>query len=941
MPDIWSNPPTAAFANEADVELCLVIPLLHGLGYEPDDIASKYPVEFREGRVGRKPEADFVCFAGPLHNRDTSLLVVEAKRPGEALPDGRLQGESYAANLRAPLLLLTNGDRLEIWQLQTTNESKRILNIPLTSLVAERGTIEQVLGKASVVDYCRKMLVKTILEASADYGPYETAELKRTTRYAASITRTLQRVGVTQGNDRIETSRLLAEAPSGAVIVAPSGYGKTTLSYRLFRQAIEERWRGSRSSLAFYVPLPDLVETGLGLIAFVQERLTAHGPGITAAVFTKLLRESGATILCDGFDRVTATFQRKVGTEINNLIRDYPLTQPFVFSREAAKPRVSLPFFVLAPLSDDEKRELEKVILDDGSADFFSILGMLPNTLTSLCENPLLLQLTLEYWKREGKFPLQIEFIFRSWLDSTLNSQPGGAVSAIVREQALTLIAKDTAGSPISGTQAISLLNANGIPVMALDELVACDAVRRNGAAIEVQHEALADYLRAKDVASRPENVLFAELSGLSMPADSFFPVLLMAQLQTHGLQTALWKRLSNVSISAYLDALRYRFDVSSELERLEPQKLSEDYLGDLIEGIELPLNGFFPVLREAVTECLIGEGSGTIGVTGLVHAHPAELIYKLHPQHAEKSTRITVALPKGPGTLRSVNLDLSRYRLDSAHLLGMTLLRDTVLDLIKRQTLKGGAAWAAERLIGRCRFLAHEYEVPIALTDRLDKVEEVLKPNAGKWVDQGGFSGRERFSIQSLLDDVATLRANGTMQLDPWWLRLGWNDAAPLQDEAVLRQVLDEYYRRMQVIYAEIVQATFGAIAEEMTFISLAPVRWKLTVVRRDPSVGGSTIFYHWLPVASWDKAGADTVFSDKGVLFSDGEEARDALRKLGRPNSRLYHHTGFTQLPKFDGTQWTGYFDGATPVTHDVCEELKREVERAVSGLPGFDVG
>ncbi|WP_128089604.1 type I restriction enzyme HsdR N-terminal domain-containing protein [Bradyrhizobium viridifuturi] len=112
MTEFWSNIPTN-FTNEADVELRLVVPLLRALGYEPDDVASKHPVEFREGRVGRKPEADFVCFNGPLHTRDTSLIVVEAKAPGEALPNGKLQGESYAANLRAPLYCSPTVNRLK------------------------------------------------------------------------------------------------------------------------------------------------------------------------------------------------------------------------------------------------------------------------------------------------------------------------------------------------------------------------------------------------------------------------------------------------------------------------------------------------------------------------------------------------------------------------------------------------------------------------------------------------------------------------------------------------------------------------------------------------------------------------------------------------------------------------------------------------------------
>ena len=118
MSNLWCNiPPADELRSEADVELRLVLPLLHALDYENDDIAPKYPVVFQEGRVGRRPEADFVCFWGLLRTRDNALLVVEVKKPGEALTDAKAQGESYAQNLRAPLLLLTNGEVLEIGRL--------------------------------------------------------------------------------------------------------------------------------------------------------------------------------------------------------------------------------------------------------------------------------------------------------------------------------------------------------------------------------------------------------------------------------------------------------------------------------------------------------------------------------------------------------------------------------------------------------------------------------------------------------------------------------------------------------------------------------------------------------------------------------------------------------------------------------------------------------
>jgi hypothetical protein len=245
MTDFWNDVPSGPFANEADVEIRLVLPLLHALGYEDSDIHPKYPVVFQEGRRGRKPEADFVVFYGPLHNKDQSLIVVEAKEPNEPLTNGKAQGESYAFNIRAPLLLLINGTNLEIWQLQVTKESECIVRISVALLLTQRGKIDSCLGKQAAYAYCRSLDGKTISHASADFGLYETAELKRTLKYQAAVKRTLRIAGSTSEDEPIESDSLLSSFPSGAIILAPSGYGKTILSIALLRAAIEVRWVSS------------------------------------------------------------------------------------------------------------------------------------------------------------------------------------------------------------------------------------------------------------------------------------------------------------------------------------------------------------------------------------------------------------------------------------------------------------------------------------------------------------------------------------------------------------------------------------------------------------------------------------------------------------------------------------------------------------------------
>ena len=153
--------------------------------------------------------------------------------------------------------------------------------------------------------------------------------------------------------------------------------------------------------------------------------------------------------------------------------------------------------------------------------------------------------------------------------------------------------------------------------------------------------------------------------------------------------------------------------------------------------------------MRASVMGWLTSVENATLAATGRASAYPGALFDKLHAQEPGQP-RVTAASPTYPGTIRGVNLDRSRYRIDSARLLGMTLLRDTLHGAVKQLDVRGGPTWAAERLIGRVRYLAETYGVDVKLTDDLDKLEGLFKPYADSRIDEGGFLGKERFPIAS-----------------------------------------------------------------------------------------------------------------------------------------------------------------------------------------------
>jgi hypothetical protein len=63
---------------------------------------------------------------------------------------------------------LTNGEVIEVWQMQIAQESKCVLKIGVTSLADKRGDVEQLLSKIAIREYCRSLVFKTIVEATAD-----------------------------------------------------------------------------------------------------------------------------------------------------------------------------------------------------------------------------------------------------------------------------------------------------------------------------------------------------------------------------------------------------------------------------------------------------------------------------------------------------------------------------------------------------------------------------------------------------------------------------------------------------------------------------------------------------------------------------------------------------------------------------------------------------
>jgi hypothetical protein len=910
--------------NEAAVELRAVLPLLYDLGYSNDDIAPKVPVVFQEGRKGRKPEADFVVYAGPLRTPDTSLLVVEAKRPGEDPADAQKQGESYAFNLRAPFLLVCDGQELELWQLQPTSVSEKVFCCRIDDLASYIGRLERLISRDAAVAYARSLKNKSILEASADMGVYETAEIRRTARYASAIERTLK-----DASESEHSSTQILDAPQGALVVATSGMGKTHLSMSLLRDAITRRWADPSSRVAVHIPLIDVPDDQT-IFTFAQERIEAHHPGFGARACRDWFRNSGAILICDSFDRLPGKRREAMARELRNIQRDFPKVQLFVFTRRSAKPQVALPLLRLQPLGAEDKKRFARAA---GVPEWWSA----PQFLNSALESPLLLRLALDYRAANGRDPGNLTQLFSRWLEETVHAD-SAPTRARARTEALMVLAGASLEHHLTTSIARTVLGEAGIDAAVLDELLEIGALTEEGLSLSFEHEALADHLRALQIASAPKDEALRLIETAPLESDSLFPVLLMSALGAGDRQAALWQRLLSVSLSTYLSVLRFRADLSEEFAGDDREAVARRYLGELLEGVEGPTVSFFPQIQTAIREIHTGRAADGLRIIG--HASARQVMYALRP--AEPGLpQVEIGVPEVEWGFQVVNLELAGFRIDSGRLLGATRLIAAVREVIKGRSLQGGLNWRRERLLGQLRYLAREHGFDFGEPASVARVVELLEPHVGQVVVEPRGMGKFLFDVDEVIEHARVLGGEGLTEVSRWWAFDDHLLSSGGYQEAELAQVLKELYSRATAVYCEIVEHSFAPLRGSMSFFNAQPVQWDLRVGSKlDVEFPHTQLEATWMPVPGTERPEPQVVFAnEREDVRAHLNAAQAELQRLGRTrapnvwaNSRVLY--GFDEQP-FSASA----FDGESPALALACDWIESDLQRLFDQAPAND--
>lgn len=903
--------------READVEQRLLLPLMRALGFDHEEVTSKPPITFQTGRKGRKHEADFIVHHGPTLSADTSLLVIEAKAPNADMDAGRLQAESYAHATRAPFLLLCDGTQLEIWQMQVSQISYRAFACPVHALRRNRGAIERLIARGAAIAHCRTLNYKLLDAAADDASGYISHELERLNAFSG-IDRHLNASG-------IATPALLAleGASRGAFVLAASGYGKTTLALDFHLRSLTMAADGT--PISFYLPLPDLAALDMAPEDYARGRLAARCPHFASpAAFADLLEARGARLICDGLDRIDAKFQRVFLARAATLLRDHPKVEFHIFGRTIIYNNLSLPSFNLLPLNKDEQSAIAKRIDSWGGP---SIIQSFPKMLEPLIEHPLLLTLLLEYRKNCGAFPSRLDELFETWVTRLLDVDGHSPVRIARLRDLLKRCAVAINGA--SRARGAVMAAIGGHDDADLDALVATGALVL-GEQVELQHDALGDYLRAEALLDLDPDEFQRRLAAIEFVPGALFPALLMSRCRNSTLRDSIWTRVAEVGLDVYLDVTRFGSDID-HFEVGDADAVSTSYLSDLLRGIVEPAEWYLePLVPKLFAEIADGP-TALVGVQGLV-TEDRWVTYGFFPAD-EGQPNLRLGAPE---TRRQQGVRLAKVvGADNARALGFSQLRDTLATAIRHRHLEGGPLWWNERLLGRLRYVLRTEKVDIPLDCNFKALVRFLMPQQGKWVRFDG--GDRSFNVSEMLDDIERLREHGWRSLDPWWDRLGGEPMFHDADPVLTTPLLDEYWRRSQRVFEELVEHSVPRLAHSLNFYRAMPVRYALHV--QDLPNYGFGMRTSWFPVGTWAAAGADVDFGDETPPFRDKElyaKIMAELRRLGR--------TGCTSvsivsgaLPRFDGSHRNRRFDGETAVLRNALELLVQDLDRLFDQLPG----
>lgn len=903
------------FANEADVEHRLVAPLLATLGYEIDDIQPKVPVSLTKGtKKGRSFEADMVVYAGLPKNRDTSLLVIEAKSPKKTLEDAKDQAESYAVALRTPVLLLTNGVDLQVWQLQRTHESALIFESNVMRLAEQRPRLEHLLSKQSLIRQIEMLEIKKI-SAELNFKDYKLAELSR------NKLRAIARRLVTELGDVVLSTSLMESYSKGALIIAPSGYGKTVLCKQLMEQAIEKSICNFEHVGAIDFPLFEFAQSNCDVMDFICQRIKAKQAQISLATVRFSVQRFGVTLVCDGYEYVPYSLRSSVDSQLRLFKRDYPDSQIFIFSRSSMPVRLELPCLLLEKLDSQEQKNL--VVETMGKE--FPAFGI-PKFLTALSEVPLLLSRIINFFMVNSAFPSRLEELFEHWLTQLSEGFTSTPTTKIYLNEAMLLIADSSVKRRLTAIEALKLITDAGLGSECFDNLHNAGIIVSTGTGVGFLHDALGDYLHARALAKKPQAEFLESIDTLDIQPDSLLPVMLISLVYESACRKRLWGKIDAFPLRQYINVAR-----SCKAAGEPNQDNVQEFLNEVLSGVDIMQVRYFPDISHELRSSLayVHVPVDDVAIHGDIDStSSSKLSYKITPSDG-LSLRVKQTSPSDNRMVHDVDLKRSRLNMNGGRYAAALNIKGALNEIVRQRNFRGGVLLANERSLSRIRYLASLGFRKFTPDDSLAYLLDQLRPFANEVVPARQHSDIA-FPINSLIDDLRCLQDAGREIIEWWWLPHWDNEDQMFEKPELVKAYLNFHFSRATDLYIEVVNASFGSVASEFSYLNAMPFRREALV---SGGSGERAINWYWVPVQKVDDSRTICWFEHElpdGVFMNStkSKHISTELLRLNRSVGGIYTSGRGGAFPAPNKFYQGRQYNFEAPTLSEVAEMVKSDI-------------
>lgn len=914
----WEKLADAAAADEATVELQLVLPLLGLLGYGKDDIAPKHTVIFQEGRKGRPHEADFAIFNGEGRSKADALLVVEAKKASESLADARQQAESYAANVGAPFLLCTNGEAIEVWQMQLASVSERVVAGQIADILSLQAKLEVLLRKEAAAEYKRQIQRPSLTDRGPDLSAYMKQQLEAFRDHGIE-----RRLKFGQSTT-VMSYELLNRYFRGCFIEGPSGVGKSTLAASLMNNLVLEY--AQTRKVPIHVWLPDAFRQGINFRGFLADRIRPHCPAIVESVLIEAFRTVGGWLILDGMDRLAEESAEALSIELRLLQQDFPRLGVVVFGRCQRLTDSALPVLTLCELNEQEQRKVAMLTLQS-EGRCYNFFASMPLSFRPLGGVPLLLVRFLKGYAERGRIPVHAEELFSDWLTQLLSKggrRPSSQVAALTR--AMDEVAWLTRAGPIRSEDAVHAIESAGIGASVFDDLVSLGAIAGSQSAVELIHEALADYFRVKRTLSA-RTLLEAELEKLDEASDGFFPILLTALVTDKEVASLVWQAVRHCNLDVFLQCIRFNAAMGSDSKTTTLDEVSQEVVQEFAWSLDCFLDRF-PALRSSVVGVLSGLlGKEGFRLIGALDEPDAYFSWQVQPIDSGYEY-LTHGTEHSYGILHGSRIDIQGTR-DRGMLLGAQHILKSLLELAQQRRLCGGPVYVEERLLSRLQRIELKGSRSPICGYRLDDIFRWLEPHRGEVVGQ---SFDKQFLIEEVLTDVQFLRAMGQSSVSAWWWDYLDPESMLPRDDAAVIAYFKEKYRRIVLGYREVCEASLAGHLQNLGMYQSSPMRWSVVVERgieerpfKRPFCTEAT----WRPVQSWDEIECDVELVEKINSNRPDDELVPELARLGRFTGRYLLTASRNFAVQFEQSKAYKAAPGESVVLVEISNWIAKDIE------------